>query len=250
LNTTRKWIALTLAMAIMLGGTALLTWLHTHQKLGPPAVKTVALADSRNLEVQLPERVLDYMSEKVPVDDLVLNFLPGDTSYGQRRYVNADGAWTLANVVLMGADRTSIHKAQYCLQGQGWTLDPAPSAPTKIPIDRPYHYDLPVIKVTGTRDVLQDGRKVRLRGIYVYWYVADGVISADSTGTERMWLMSRELIRSGVLQRWAYVSYFSICLPGQEEATFERTKRLIAASVPEFQLTPHPKEMTKLTAPQ
>lgn len=233
-------------MAIMFGGTILLIWLHTHQQLGPPAVKTLPLADSKNLEIQLPEKVLNYASEKIPVDDLVLNFLPGDTSYGQRRYTGPDGAWTLVNVVLMGADRTSIHKAQYCLQGQGWTLDPVPAAPVKIAIDRPYPYELPVIKVTGTRDVIQDGQKVKLRGIYVYWYVADGVISADSSGAERMWLMSRELIRNGVLQRWAYVSYFSICLPGQEEATFERTKRLIAASVPEFQLTP--KEMPKLTA--
>jgi hypothetical protein len=40
------------------------------------------------------------------------------------------------------------------------------------------------------------------------------------------------------LQRWAYISYFSPCLPGQEGPTFERVKKLIAASVPEFQLTP------------
>jgi len=248
MNPVRKYITLALAAGIMLGGAALLSWLRTHQKLGTPAVKTFSLPDSKNLEVQLPETILNYTSEKLPVDDVVLNFLPGDTSYGQRRYKDTDGAWTLVNVVLMGADRTSIHKAQYCLQGQGWVLDPPPPGPIKIPIDRPYPYELQVIKVTGSREVMQDGQKVKLRGIYVYWYVADGVISADSSGAERMWLMSRELIRTGVLQRWAYVSYFSICLPGQEEATFERTKRLIAASVPEFQLTPHPKDVTKLTA--
>jgi len=42
------------------------------------------------------------------------------------------------------------------------------------------------------------------------------------------------------LQRWAYISCFAVCLPGQEEATFERLKKFIAASVPEFQLTPKP----------
>jgi hypothetical protein len=246
--TTRKYIILALAVVIMLGGSTLLTWLHTHQKLGSPPVKTLPLADSKSLEVQLPESVLNYTSEKLPIDDLVLNFLPGDTSYGQRRYKAPDGSWTLVNVVLMGTDRTSIHKAQYCLQGQGWTLDSVPANPVKIAIDRPYPYELPVIKVTGTREIVHEGQKLKLRGIYVYWYVADGVISADASGVERMWLMSRELIRSGVLQRWAYVSYFSICLPGQEEATFERTKRLIAASVPEFQLTPRPKDVTRLTS--
>jgi hypothetical protein len=46
------------------------------------------------------------------------------------------------------------------------------------------------------------------------------------------------LLRTGVLQRWAYVSYFSACEPGQEDATFARMEKLIAASVPEFQLPP------------
>jgi len=53
-----------------------------------------------------------------------------------------------------------------------------------------------------------------------------------------MWRMARDLVAKGVLQRWAYISCFSICQPGQEEARFEHMKKLIAASVPEFQLTP------------
>ena len=39
-----------------------------------------------------------------------------------------------------------------------------------------------------------------------------------------------------MLQRWAYVSYFALCAPGDEDATFLRLSRLVAASVPEFQL--------------
>jgi hypothetical protein len=46
------------------------------------------------------------------------------------------------------------------------------------------------------------------------------------------------LLRTSVLERWAYVSYFAQCEPGQEDAAFERIKKLIAASVPEFQLPP------------
>ena len=43
---------------------------------------------------------------------------------------------------------------------------------------------------------------------------------------------------TGVLQRWAYISYFTVCAPGEEDATFERMEKLIAASVPEYQLPP------------
>jgi hypothetical protein len=53
-----------------------------------------------------------------------------------------------------------------------------------------------------------------------------------------MWQMAKHLLRTGELQRWAYVSVFAVCAPGQEDAAFERIKRFIAAAVPEFQLTP------------
>jgi hypothetical protein len=52
------------------------------------------------------------------------------------------------------------------------------------------------------------------------------------------WSSVFNCIRHGIRQRWAYVSYFTACLPGQEDATVARIKALIAASVPEFQLPP------------
>ena len=55
-----------------------------------------------------------------------------------------------------------------------------------------------------------------------------------------MWWMAQKLLTTGVLQRWAYISCFAVCLPGQEDALFEHMKRFIAASVPEFQLVPKP----------
>jgi hypothetical protein len=50
--------------------------------------------------------------------------------------------------------------------------------------------------------------------------------------------LALNVLRTGVLQRWAYVSYFSVCEPGREDAAFARMERLIAASVPEFQPPP------------
>ena len=76
------------------------------------------------------------------------------------------------------------------------------------------------------------------RGIFVYWFVADDQITADHN--QRMWWMARDMIRKGVLQRWAYVTLFSVCLPGQEEATYERMKGFIASAVPTFQLATRP----------
>jgi len=64
-----------------------------------------------------------------------------------------------------------------------------------------------------------------------------------------MWWMARDLFHTGVLQRWTSVSCLSACLPGQEDATFERMKKFIAASVPEFQLVPRPKGATVAARP-
>jgi len=143
----------------------------------------------------------------------------------------------------MGADRTSLHKPQFCLEGQGWRLGPGSYSSETIPVQRPYPYELPVGRLIGSGELqAANGEMTRLKAVYVYYYVADGVLSASSSGAQRMWLMARDLIRTGVLQRWAYVSYLAICPPGQEEATFERMKKFIAASAPEFQLTPAPRE--------
>jgi hypothetical protein len=78
----------------------------------------------------------------------------------------------------------------------------------------------------------QDG----LRGLYVFWFVADNEMATHNIRLQID--LVRDLLFRGVLQRWAYMSYFAVCAPGQEEAAFERVKQLIAASVPEFQLPP------------
>ncbi len=232
----QQWILCALALVLIGGATALLAKVKNGQRLGAPGVRTSALPGTDRLQVELPEKVPGYTSEWVEVDDLTLATLPKDTSYGQRRYQAADGFVTMANVVLMGGDRSSLHKPQFCLTGQGWKIDNDESAATTIKITRPHPYDLPVVKLLASKEIQAQGQTVRARGIYVYWYVADNALSASTSGLQRMWWMARDLVRTGVLQRWAYVSFFAVCPPGQEDATFQRMAGLIAEACPEFQL--------------
>ncbi len=237
----QKGLALVVALVLMAGTAGLLAWFHTHQKLGRPGVRTSPLAGSIRLRVDLPETVLDYQSKWIEPDETTLSTLPQDTSFGTRHYTGTNGFATLLSVVLMGGDRTSLHKPQFCLEGQGWHIDTAADLATQVHVERPSAYDLPVVRLLASRDMdLNGGQKIKARGVYVYWYVADGVLSASTSGLQRMWWMARDLVRTGVLQRWAYISCFSICEPGQENATFERMKEFIAAAVPEFQLVPPP----------
>jgi Protein of unknown function (DUF3485) len=238
----QKSILLALTLAMIAGTGWFLAHIHSFQRLGKPGVKTRPLAGSQNLEVVLPEHVLDYDSEPIPLAEIVTNTLPADTSYGQRLYSAPDGFRIQFGVVLMGGDRTSLHKPQFCLEGQGFQLGPSSYSTQAVPVERPYPYELSVGRLIGARQVEVNGQRQGIRAVYVYYYVADGALSVSASGAQRMWWMARDLIRTGVLQRWAYVNYLAICEPGQEDATFERMKAFIAASAPEFQLTPSARE--------
>lgn len=232
----QKWLILVATLALIGAAGGLLSGMRARQRLGAPAVKTTALAGTQRLRVVLPEQVPGYESKALEPEKIELDTLPQDTSFGKRVYQAPDGFWTQVGVVLMGADRTSLHKPEYCLQGQGWHLDLSASAEVRVHMERPCVYDLPVRMLLASRQVTEEGNTQTQRAVYVYWFVAENEYTASHN--QRMWWLASDLLRTGVLQRWAYVSYLSVCHPGQEEATFERIKKLIVASVPEFQLTP------------
>jgi hypothetical protein len=212
-----------------------LNWFHMNQKLGAPGIKAVANPGSVVMKIDLPSRVLGFTSTNVPEDQSVLDMLPKDTSYAQRRYTDSDGFWVNANIILMGTDRTSIHKADFCLPGQGWHIDQ--KSVVNVSIEGTPSYQLPVAKWVITNFIqTQDGKRTEVRGLYVFWFVARN--EETTSHWQRIWWLTRDLLTTGELKRWAYISYFAICEPGQENAAFERVEKLIAASVPEFQLAP------------
>ena len=222
----------------LIGGTVLLlSRMQASQKLGQPGVRLVAesVFDETGAlvstnSVDLPERVLNCESKPLPIGTKVTSWLPKDTTYGSRYYEAPDGFGMSLSVVLMGTDRTSIHKPEYCLPGQGTTIDRKESR--SIPITEPHAYELPVTCFTISREV--EGVPGRAKALYVFWFVADGQVTADHN--QRMLWMTRDLVTKGVLQRWAYISCYSYCPPGQEIATFARMAELIGAAVPRFQL--------------
>ena len=228
----QKWTLMLAGLALMAGSAAVLAWLHAHQKLGAPGLKSSPMPGTICRLIILPEQVLDYPSQWLEPSEVTTNTLPKDTSYGNRLYTAPDGFQISLNAVMMGTDRTSIHKPQYCLVGQGWNLGEARLE--WLPVAKPHPYSLPVTKITASKTAMQDGRKVPLTGLYVYWFVADGAVTANHL--QRMWWMASHLLQHGELQRWAYVSCFAVCRPGEEAATYERMRRFIAAAAPEFML--------------
>jgi hypothetical protein len=226
------------ALAIMTAGAGWLGHLRTNQRLGEPGVRWVSDGGGLRGRLELPERVLDFTSTNVEPSDLEKQVLPKDTSLGRRLYRSADGkVEILLGVVLMGTDRTSIHKPEYCLTSQGWQIVGAETV--SMTLDQPHRYALPVRQFTTSRVArLTDGRQVKWGGVYLFWFVADGRLTASHWG--RVGWLTWDLFRKGVLPRWAYVSAFVACPPGQEAAAAEKARRFLQAAVPQFQLTAGP----------
>jgi len=232
----QKWLAFFIVLVLIAGTAGTLTWLKGHQKLGRPGIKAVPIPGQVAMKIELPARVLDFTSSNVPESEIELGYFPKDTSFVERHYASSNDLPVIsATIILMGADRTSIHRPEYCMAGQGFSCDE--KALVDIPVESPDSYSLTVSKWKVSRMVQQpDGKKVKISGVYVFWFVADNELAAGNV--QFQCYLVRDLLFKGVLQRWAYISYFSVCWPGQEEATFVRMKKLIAASVPEYQLPP------------
>lgn len=233
-----KWILAVVTLLLIGSAAGVLARYKSIQRLGEPGVKTRPIPGSPNLVVVLPDQIPGFSAELRAQPEIVTNVLPKDTSFGLCRYTAPDGFYTDANVVLMGVDRASLHKPDFCLTGAGWTIHK--TEVQTIPIAQPTPYDLPVIRITASGTFTQEGRQMTVGGIYVYWFVADNALSASPRGWDRMWSIAHGLLTEGVLQRWAYISYFAPCQLGQEDATYERVKNLIAATVPEFQIPQGP----------
>ena len=206
--------------------------LQARQTLGRPGVLAEPQAGSPRWRIPLPERVAGMTSQEVPAAEVELSALPADTSFGKRLYTATNGAPLLLQVVLMGRDRTSIHQPQYCLTGQGWLIEKTEEV--RLPVAGPQPHEVPALKLTASKVfTTENGQRVPLRAIYVYWFVADGALTAHRS--ERLASMAKELLRTGTLQRWAYVACFAQCLPGEEDKAFARVKEFVSEAVPEFQ---------------
>jgi hypothetical protein len=233
---------LTLAALLLIGGSALwLDRLRSAVHLGKPGVRMSSMPvlseDSkvvRSNSVALPTVVPGFETQLGNITQIELEYLPPDTSYARRTYSTRDGSFsTQASAVLMGTDRTSIHRPEYCLTGQGWNI--RSRAERTIRIGGTNGYDLPVQRYDMQFHGEVNGRAAVRAGVYVFWFVADNQLTASHV--ERQWWLIRDLLFKRTLQRWAYISFFTDCAPGEEDATYARVSQLAAAIVPEFQLT-------------
>lgn len=244
MKSPRSWSIALATLALIAVTAVLLARIQGHQHLGEPGLRLSDLRLTNELgeiattnSVLLPDSPLGCASQLRPIAREELNWLPRDTTYGRRYYRAADGFEALVSAVLMGSDRTSIHKPEYCLPGQGFQIQRR--SPREIMIYDPHRYRLPVMRLDAVREYrTPEGQSVRLSAVYVYWFLSEDRLSRDHL--QRMWWLALDLVRTGELQRWAYLGCLTVCPPGQEDAAYARLVSLIQAIVPQIHRNPGP----------
>lgn len=201
----------------------------------------------RDERVRFPQTAGGFVSIDGPISDVESTNLPPDTTFGRRIYRDDSGFYAQLTAVMMKTDRTSIHRPQVCITGQGWKIDKTEIIDIPVPLPSPYVLKATCLTSSKIFRDPQSGKESPISSVYIYWFVSEKRTVPGHS--EALWAISQDLLTTGTLYPWAYVSCFGRCLPGQEGAATARMKRLLSEAVPQFQLTPpNPKQTASLPA--
>jgi EpsI family protein len=157
---------------------------------------------------------VDWVGQRAAVTAVEREVLPPDTGYSRRNYVStADRRrQVFLSIVLSGRDRTSIHRPELCLVGQGWTID----GRYGHVFSHPAGGAVPATILRISREVVDArGGRHRVPALFAYWFVGDGAIVPSHGG--RLWRTAINRLR-GRTDRWAYVVAQTIVLTDEAEA--------------------------------
>jgi hypothetical protein len=207
----------------------------------------VALAVGGRDPVELPTFIgSEWIGQPTEVTAPEREILPPDTGFSRKLYVSvADpGRQVLLSIVLSGRDRTSIHRPELCLVGQGWTIegsfvrrfrsagaagidrgaDPALAGAARM--------DFPATVLRVRRDLATPGGRVAGPQLVAYWFVAgDGI---EPTYAGRLWHDAWNRLVHGRADRWAYV-IAQTAAPDGESAALVRLQTILDGALPGFQ---------------
>jgi len=127
--------------------------------------------------------------------------LPHDTLFVKSIYTNDVADQVFVSLVLSGKERSSIHRPQRCLVGQGNTI--AGTKYMKIPLEGRDPLKLCILEtVKNYRD--QEGNPQAYHGYFAYWFV--GQKRETHSHYERMFWLAWDRVIHSVAHKWAYIA--------------------------------------------
>ena len=169
------------------------------------------------IDLDLPKMVAGgWFGTDQAISDQEHTVLGKETEFSRKEYKNARGKLPdsgdkiQTSVVLAGTDmNTSIHRPEWCLPAQGWTIENS----SKVEIIIPERGKLVATRLKNMRFaadrngkpiVNKDGDKIIIRNLDYYWFV--GYDTVTDSHTTRNLIDITDRLRHGYNQRWAFVT--------------------------------------------
>jgi len=172
----------------------------------------------------------------VPVSTVERATLPADTGFSRKNYISLQDRTqqVFVSIVLSGRDRTSIHRPELCLVGQGWTI--GGRFEHRFAYPGAGHAMIPATVLRVQREVALPRRgRVVVPSLVAYWFVGHRRVVA--THWARMGWGALDRLRHLQSHRWAYVVLQTGALDG-EAAALIRLQAVLDQTLPTFEKRP------------
>jgi len=175
-------------------------WIHPTVGAAPQSGVVMALPDT--VSIPLPGNPkAQFYGSKASITEGELGTLPADTELVRKQYDDfRDHESIQFTILLSGIAQNSIHRAEVCLPGQGWTV--VGQGNLSVPLTS--GHDLVVRNLAIQRDTLTPGNDHRMfHAFFMYWFVGENLTTPSQF--MRVFQNSWDRIFYNRAHRWAYV---------------------------------------------
>lgn len=162
------------------------------------------------------------------------SLLPGDTRILKHIYTHPVHHPVVVSIVLGGASRTSIHRPQICLVGDGQEI--VATRTLDIPLQNEDELRVTLLDLLW-RKMQPDGGWLVNPTYYAYWFI--GPDRQTASHYARMFWMAWDQVVHGTIHRWAYLSVSGRRDPGNREYQ-ERVRDFLRDLYPLLNRNPEP----------
>jgi hypothetical protein len=172
------------------------------------------------------------MGKSVEPSAVEREILPPDTGFSRKIYVNLarPSEQVLLSLVLGGSDRSSIHRPELCVIGQGWTV--VRSSETRFRNGLNGTSAIPATVLEVQREVRGPRGPQIVSSVIAYWFVSSKQVVPSYAGHLALDMWQR--LKSGEADRWAYVLMQTGGFDG-ETAALKRMQEIVDGTLPRFE---------------
>lgn len=222
------------AVTVAVLAVAEMFFLRALAKLPPRGEVGVVLAADGKNPVELPAFLgTEWIGRRAEVTAVERDLLPADTGYARKNYVAvADPSrQVFLSIVLSGRDRTSIHRPELCLVGQGWTIAGASEQRFRA-VAGAAEPTFPATVLRVRREVATARGRTVVPQLVAYWFVGGDEVVA--THGRRLARDAWNRVVHARADRWAYVLMQTDAADG-EAAALARMQAVLDETLPAFQ---------------